>query len=369
MRKKQIILSVTNDLETDQRVHKVATFFYDKGFDVLVIGRKLKNSQNLYRLYRTKRFNLFFNKSVLFYTEYTIRLFVFLLFSRKSVLWSNDTDTIIPNFIISKLYKRVLFFDAHELFPELPELAHRPKIKMIWKKIEDCIFPHIQNSFTVCQSIADYYKELYGIEMQVIRNVPYKKDIRSYQPISVPKDKIIVLYQGAVNVGRGLEQSIEAMTLLPNAMLYIVGDGDVLDQLKKQVQHLNVQQQVVFTGKIPFEELPRYTKVAHVGLALLEHRGLSYYYALPNRIFDFIQADVPILARNFPEMARIINGYGVGITIDANTPSLIAKTIQDIYNQQHQYTLSSFDKAKEDLCWEKEQCILFEALKKSGLLN
>ena len=84
MRKKQIILSVTNDLETDQRVHKVATFFYDKGFDVLVIGRKLKNSQNLSRLYRTKRFNLFFNKSVLFYTEYTIRLFVFLLFSKYS---------------------------------------------------------------------------------------------------------------------------------------------------------------------------------------------------------------------------------------------------------------------------------------------
>ncbi len=364
---KRIIISVSNDLETDQRVNKIATWFHEAGFDVLVIGRKHKESKILSRLYRTKRFKLLFNKSFLFYAEYNIRLFLFLLFTPKSILWANDTDTILPNYLVSKLFNRVLFFDAHELFPELPELVHRKRIKKVWKTIEDMVFPKLQNSFTVCQSIADYYQKMYGIKMEVIRNVPYKKDMNSYLPISVPQDKVIVLYQGAVNVGRGLEQSIEAMALLPNAILYIIGDGDVLEKLKNQVNKMGLHQQVIFTGRIPFEQLPRYTKVAHVGLALLENRGLSYYYALPNRIFDFIHAEVPILATDFPEMAKIINTYNVGKTIQNNTPSDIANGIMAIYNQNLQlssYNKDGFKQAKEQLCWEYEQNVLSKAITK-----
>jgi glycosyltransferase involved in cell wall biosynthesis len=371
MRKKRIILSVTNDLETDQRVHKVATFFHNHNFDVLVVGRKLPNSKPLCRAYATKRMNLLFNKGFFFYAEFNIRLFFFLIFSRFTVLWANDTDTVLPNFLLSKLFKKVLFFDAHELFPELPELVERAKVKKVWKKIEDIILPRIQHSFTVCQSIADYYKNLYGIDMQVLRNVPLTKDISSYVPISVPKEKIILLYQGAVNVGRGLEQCIDAVSLLPNAVLYIVGDGDVLEQLKKQVADLHLEGKVFFTGKVPFEELPRYTKAAHIGLALLEKRGLSYYYALPNRMFDFIQADIPILASNFPEMARIINEYKVGKLLTSNQPTDISQAIQELYSEHHttNNSLANFAKAKEELCWEKEQEVLSRAIQKLGFAN
>lgn len=371
MRKQRILISVSNDLETDQRVHKVATFFHNNGFDVMLIGRKLTNSKSLSRNYATKRMNLVFNKGFFFYAEFNIRLFFYLIFSRFTVLWANDTDTVLPNFIISKLFNKVLFFDAHELFPELPELVERSKVKKVWKKIEDTIFPRIQHSFTVCQSIADYYKNLYGIDMQVLRNVPLTKDMSSYVPISVPRDKIILLYQGAVNIGRGLEQCIDAVSLLPNAVLYIVGDGDVLSQLKKQVEDLQLEGQVIFTGKVPFQELPRYTKAAHIGLALLEKRGLSYYYALPNRMFDFIQADIPILATNFPEMSRIINEYKVGKLLTSNQPTDISQAIQELYSEQYiiKNNVANFAKAKEELCWEKEQEVLYKAIQSIGLTN
>jgi hypothetical protein len=142
---KKIIVSVTNDLSCDQRVDKVCNSLGDMGFDVLLVGRKQKQSPSLSdRKYKIYRFSLLFNKGMLFYAEFNIRLFFLLLFSKVDILLSNDTDTLLANFLASKIRRKKLVFDAHELFPELPELAYRPKTKRIWEKIEDWIFPHLK---------------------------------------------------------------------------------------------------------------------------------------------------------------------------------------------------------------------------------
>lgn len=367
MRCKRIIISVVSDLETDQRVHKVASFFEKEGFDVLVIGRKLKRSGKLSRSYSTKRMRMLCSGGFLFYTEFNIRLFFLLLFSSFDCLWSNDTDTLLPNFWVSKIRHKRLCFDAHELFPQLPELIHRPCIQYFWERIENCIFPKLTCAFTVCQSIADYYEKRYGIKMTVLRNVPEQKDLTQYVPILDFPGKNIILYQGAVNVGRGLEQAIEAMSLLENAVLVIVGDGDVLPQLQRQVIESNLSDKVVFTGRVPLEELPRYTISAKVGLALLEQEGLSYYYALPNRIFDFIQAGIPILATDFPEMARVVKEYQVGKTIAENRPEMIAKAIREMLSQN--YSKENFAKAASDFCWDNEQQKIKKQLRAYGLFE
>src|SRR5690554_8125741 len=83
MKPKKIIVSVTNDLYTDQRVHKVCSFLYENKYDVLLVGRKLKDSQEITdRSYEVKRFKLLFNKGALFYANYNLRLFLFLLFNK-----------------------------------------------------------------------------------------------------------------------------------------------------------------------------------------------------------------------------------------------------------------------------------------------
>ncbi|MCK5639071.1 MAG: glycosyl transferase group 1, partial [Flavobacteriaceae bacterium] len=141
----RIIISVTNDLATDQRVKKASNTIQDMGFEVLLIGRKLPNSLPVSRNYKTIRMKLLFKKGFLFYTEYNLRLFFKLLSLKKDVLLANDLDTLLPNFLISKIYSKKLVYDSHELFTEVPELVSRPKIRNVWLKIEEFIFPKLKN--------------------------------------------------------------------------------------------------------------------------------------------------------------------------------------------------------------------------------
>ena len=251
---KRILIAVSNDLITDQRVLKVSDSLFNHGYAVFLIGRKRKNTLSSRIAFPHKRFHLLFNRSFLFYAELNIRLFLYLLFSKADIYYANDTDTLLACFLASKIRKKQLIFDAHELFPETPEIQNRPFVKKFWTKIENLIFPHLNTSFTVCGSIAGYYRNKYGIDMQVLRNVPYLSEPSKEQKITIP-DKKIILYQGAVNMGRGLEWVIDAMLYVKNAVLYIIGDGDLLVELKQKVKKLGLESKVIFHGKVSGEEL------------------------------------------------------------------------------------------------------------------
>jgi Glycosyltransferase len=359
-KQKTVIVCVTNDLVTDQRVHKTCTTFVNCGFNVIETGRLLKNSVPLNFNYKTRRVKHCFNTHFLFYAEYNIRLFFYLIFKRFDLVFANDLDTLPAAFFVAKIKNKPLIYDSHELFSQLPEIVNRPKVKNVWLKIEKYLLPKVKHSITVCQSIADYYKKLYNIDMQVVRNIPYYK----YGKIEVEKfsftNKKIILYQGALNVGRGLEWAIDAMKYVDDAALVIVGTGDVEKQIKQQVIDSKLSDKVFFTGQILPKDLARYTASASIGLCLLENRGLSYYYALPNRIFDFIHAGVPVLASNFPEMQNIINTYHTGVLIENNDPKYIAENINNMLETK--FEQSVFEQAAKELCWENEEKTLLKII-------
>jgi len=356
---KRIIISVTNDLFSDQRVLKVAHSCYNNGYDVLLIGRKNKISQPLNLPFKYKLLRLFFNRSALFYAEFNIRLFFVLLFSRVNILLANDTDSLPANFLVSKIRRKKLVFDAHEIFPELPELAHRKKIKRVWEKIEDWIFPRLKYSYTVCKSISDYYNQKYNINMKVVRNVPYNFKYNETKLLSYPGRKIII-YQGALNFGRGLEWIIDAMPLVENAILVIIGDGGILNELKERVSNLNLNEKVFFLGRISGSELYKYTPSADLGLCLLKNRGLNYYYSLPNRIFDYLHAGVPVLATDFPEIANIVKKYNTGVLINRYNPEYLAGVLNDFFAKE--FDTSHFPETAMQFCWENEEKILLEII-------
>jgi hypothetical protein len=196
MSKQKIIVSVTNDLTTDQRVAKICNTLIELNFDVILAGRKLGNSLPIQRPYTTKRFNLWFNKGPLFYANYNIRLFFFLLFSNVDVLWSNDLDTLLANHLAAKFKNKRLIYDSHEYFTEVPELINRPKIQKIWKRIERKILPQLKDVFTVSQSIGDLYKKEYNIDVKLLRNVPLQnKETVNVENIKIEGKKILI-YQG-----------------------------------------------------------------------------------------------------------------------------------------------------------------------------
>ena len=349
---KRIIISVTNDLVTDQRVGKTCELLSEIGYDVLLVGRKLKKSLPIQRNYRTKRFRLLFNKGVLFYTEYNIRLFIFLLFTKKNLLFSNDLDTLLPNYLIGILQRKELIFDSHELFSEIPELVNKQQVKNVWVYLEKTIIPKLQNVITVSDSIKNHYHNLYGISAIVIRNIPKIKKISQRNFEIDAKGKKVILYQGSVNIGRGIELMIDTMALLDKYLFIVIGDGDILEQLNEKVSNLSLHNKVKFLGKKTPEELKELTPNATIGMSLEEDLGLNYRYALPNKIFDYLHANVPVIVADLPEMRTLIKRYPIGEILTERTPKTLAKTIINMTNNSYEKELKT---AKKELNWSKEK--------------
>ncbi len=354
---KRIIISVTSDLSTDQRVQKVARACCESGLDVLLIGRKLPTSQTPDLPCRYKRLRLLFNRSFFFYAEYNLRLFLKLLFIRADIFLANDTDTLTANFLAGKIRRKKLVFDAHELFPEVPELTKRNGVKRFWTRLEDLFFPKLKYAYTVSPSIANYYRKKYGVNMQVVRNIPELNE--HLRPLEKFEKKTII-YQGALNMGRGLEWIIRAMPEIKDAELLIIGDGDIREQLIELTKELKVEHKVKFAGKLAPEELKEITPRAHLGLCLLEENGLSYYYSLPNRIFDYIHAGIPVLATNFPEIRAIVQKHNTGILINRYDPQFLSDTVNKILRSG--FNTFHFAELSKSLNWENEKKILMEII-------
>mgnify|MGYP001200692396 CR=1 FL=1 len=349
---KKIIITVTSDLSTDQRVDKVCTTLHNAGFDILLIGRKLEKSFPISRDYKTKKIKLFFNKGFLFFAEYNFRIFFILLFLKKNILLSNDLDSLTANYLISFLQKKELVYDSHELFPEIPELVHRPNVKKFWFFLEKWMLPKLKNTYTVCDSIADYYHAKYKTNFKTILNLPTKKNrVLGAFPFNLNNKKVI-LYQGAVNIGRGLELIINSMEYLKQFVFVIIGDGDILSDLKKEVKHKKLDNSVYFLGKISPENLHKLTPLANLGISLEEDLGLNYRFALPNKIFDYIQAEVPILVSDLPEMSQVVSLYKVGEIAKNREPKALANQIEELIKKDF---LAKLKFAKSKLVWERQE--------------
>lgn len=350
---KKIIVTVTNDLTSDQRVHKVCRTLHNAGYDVFLIGRKLSNSKPLNRSYRTKRISLLFNKGVLFYAEFNLRLFFVLLFYKKDVLLANDLDTLLPNYLISKLQIKKLVYDSHELFSEIPELVNKPFTKKVWRSLERRVLPKLKNTYTVSNSIADYYDKKHQTKFKVIRNLPLMIKTISKGNFSFDhKGEKIILYQGAINIGRGLELIINTMPFISNCILVIIGNGDIIKNLKSYVKNINLVKKVRFLESLTPNELQKITPLANIGISIEEDLGLNYRFSLPNKIFDYINAEVPILVSNLPEMRKIIDTHKVGEIVKERSPQKLALQIKELLKKDYSEELK---KAKKELIWENQE--------------
>jgi glycosyltransferase involved in cell wall biosynthesis len=369
--KKSVIVSVINDLATDQRVDKTCMLLSEMGFLVELVGRVKRNSLPLpSRPYKTVRMRLFFENGPLFYAEYNFRLFLLLLLRKTSLLVSNDLDTLLPNFLIHRLKKIPMVYDSHELFTETPEVIHRKFVKSVWEKIERNILPKLHDVITVSDSIANVFKVKYGVEVKVVRNIPTKRDIgqlKTRKELNLPEDKKILILQGSgINIQRGAEELVDAMHYLPQFLLLIIGGGDVIENLKKQTDELNLNDRIWFFPNQTMESLIQYTKNADLGLTIDKDTNLNYRYSLPNKLFDYIHAGIPVLASPLFEIQNIISKYNIGTTIDSHDPKHMAGKIEKVLNDEKQFSIwkENLKFAAEDLSWDKEKLVLKEIYQK-----
>ncbi|MCE2711592.1 MAG: glycosyltransferase [Cryomorphaceae bacterium] len=362
MKRSKVIVSVTNDLYTDNRVNKVCLFLQKQGYDVLLVGRRKKDSKDLaVRPYATKRFRLIFEKGFLFYATYNFRLFWFLVFNRAELLLSNDLDTLPANYLANKFKRSCrLVYDTHEYFTEVPELQGRPFVKGFWERIENWIFPKLETVYTVNNSIANIYSEKYKKDVKVVRNVSPKWNSASRktrQELGLPEDKFIILLQGAgINVDRGAEEAVEAVRGLHNVLLLILGDGDAVPHLKTHVASNSLSDIIMFLPKKPYFEMMQYTACADLGLTLDKPSNLNYRFSLPNKLFDYIHAGIPVICTDLPEVAGIVRKHEVGVVLNDLTVSDLRNQISILQNNSDKMVRlkANCAIAAEKECWEKE---------------
>lgn len=350
--KQKIIFTVTNDLSFDQRMHKICTSLSLAGYDVKLVGRLRKKSIDFnpsnFSIYRIK---CWFDRGKLFYIEYNIRLFFYLLFTSFDIISSVDLDTITACYCAGKLKAKPIVFDAHEYFPEVPEVLHRPVVQKVWYMAERFFIPRIKYLYTVSDGLAEIFKKKYNVAFSVIRNISALQDL----PVSNATEKYI-LYQGMLNKGRGLEQLIDAMPHI-DTILYLAGDGDITSKLKIRVSELKLEHKVKFLGLLKPEELKIVTVNACIGINLLENVGISYHFSLSNKFFDYIHAGIPQIAMNFPEYKKLNDQYQVAILLDDLDQQNMIRSINLLLNDKGIYEnlKESALRARNELCWQNEE--------------
>lgn len=363
------IVSVSNDLVTDQRVNKSCLALQKAGYEVLLLGRVRRCSPSMdARPYATHRMRLLFEKGPLFYAGLNVRLFFFLLFHRADLLFANDLDTLLPNFLVSRLKRVRLIYDSHEYFTETPELVNRPKVQKVWKGIEEYVLPKLDGMITVCDSIAALFEEKYHLRCHVVRNVPPRRDLPEKgerRQLGLPEDRHLLVLQGSgINIHRGAEELLQAMQYLDDCVLMIIGGGDVLPLLKQMAEDLQLTDRVRFLPRMPYREMMAYTQLAEFGFCLDKDTNLNYRFSLPNKLFDFIQAGVPVIASRLTEIGKIIRQYDLGLFIENHEPQTIASTIRDGLSDEERIRQwkAHLALAATDLCWENEEQRLLDVI-------
>lgn len=365
LKNKRVIATVTNPLFHDRRMDRICSALADDGAEVLLLGVFRKGvPEPVEKRYEQHRFHLFFKKGFLFYAEYNLRLFFFLLFRHFDLLISVDLDSLPAGTLVSWLKRRKKIYDAHEYFTEVPEVENRQVVKWVWSSIAKmCIGKY---NMTVTESLANVFKEKYGKTFQVVRNLPdYRPDPKRTPKTIDPEGKIKLLYIGYLNEGRGLEFLLEAMTHLDDRFeLTLAGGGDIEPFLRKRIQQLKLSHRVEITGWIEPKDMGPLLERAHIGFNILEDRSASYYYSLANKTFDYMHYGIPAVHMDFPEYRAIQDEHECFILLASKDPVQIAQSIQNTIADPSGYERLSRNnlEASKSFTWRHEKGVLLDFL-------
>lgn len=360
MKKNKKILFITfGDIPYDQRMQRIWSSLFNTGYDIYIASRCVFPEILIDVPYHVSRIQLLFKKGPLAYFEFNIRVVLLNIFRRFDLIYAADLDTLISATILSSLKRKPLIYDAHEYFTETPEVIRRPLIKKVWEWIAKFTIPCIDAGITVSETYASEFTKKYRKNFIVIRNAPSSSNL---QKLSDHNKEHFLLYQGAINEGRGISEIITAIKDT-KYQFKIAGTGDLENELKQLVIRNNQEQQVEFLGNLTPQKLKQLTGTAWIGLNLLENSSLSYYYSLANKFFDYMHAGLPQICIDFPEYRILNNQYKNAVLIRDMSPESILSAIYSLENKQFYQELeaNAFYAAKV-FNWNTEQLKLIDLI-------
>ena len=299
--------------------------------------------------------------SLIFYLQFAFILLYELLKSRADIYFAEDLYTLPFVTVIAKIRHAKIYYNSRELYSCLGGLRNRPRLQALISAIEKVFIKKVDLVITTGEMDSAFLEKLYGIRNTlVIRNIPLlqtatsKVDFR--KKYNLPNEMNILLYQGVLLEGRGIVPVLNAMTKIQHVALIILGDGQQKINFQKLAEELKVADRVFFEGTVSQKELINYTAGGDIGLSLIENISVSYYHALPNKMFEYIMAGLPVLASDLPQMKKIIDTYQVGECIKIEDEDIIVTTLNDWINNPGKLETYRVNcaKAAEELNWQKE---------------
>jgi len=358
--KKKVLMLLFGTLDPDPRVWKEANSLSKGNYQITVVAPAISGKKGIYRE------DGFIIARILSYSpsimrplkriRATFELIIFCLKKRYDIYHCHDASTLPFGFLFAKLYKKKLIYDAHEFFPDLfierPDFKILQKIKFRISKFlnrnlpEKCFIKRINGMITVNRSLARLYKKYYKIEKEIIYlwNVPYinnfeKKDLYTF--FGLNSNIPIILYEGSLNFYVNLETVLMILSKLKNPF-YFVLLGEFDKQFEKEffslAESLKIKNKIYYT-LFPYKELIPYISTATVGLFFAKPIFLSFKYSLPNKIFDYLVAGLPIIASDLPEISKLIKKYNLGIIIDPSDVEKSAFEIDYLLTDKRRYNI------------------------------
>jgi glycosyltransferase involved in cell wall biosynthesis len=299
-------------------------------------------------------------------------------------VWANDLPTLYPAYAISKALKCALVYDSHEIYTEtinqffprqstgLKRILFRSMISFMRKhgnRMEHRVFPSIDAFLTVNESLLRYFEERHTVNKGlVIMNLPKQIQTNEIQPIDYKErfswdaSAVVSIYQGQLNEGRGLHLLFEAFLLLPSHFkLVVVGSGSLGESLHEWSANNGLTERIKFIDTVPLSELSAYTSGADLGINLLERFNLSKEFASPNKLFEYIHAEIPVVASDTIENQRVFHNYAIG-QLTGNQPLEISKAIETVSLQKKSTFQEAILRAKSHYHWENQVELLNSVL-------
>jgi glycosyltransferase involved in cell wall biosynthesis len=287
--------------------------------------------------------------------------------SRPDVVHAHDAAMLLPGLLAARRQGARLVYDSHELATGVP-YRNRSWAALV-KAAERLAVPRADATIAVSEGIAARLREDYRLPRSptVVRNLPdlplpgatRTADLRRELGVG---DAPLLLHQGAVSAGRGCETLVRALQRLPTAHLLFLGaEGAYAERLRRLASESGPADRVHFRAPAPPSELLSLTAQADVGVSLLEDNCENHRLALPNKLFEYIAAGLPVVVSDLPEAGRLVRERGIGWCADAADPANVAAALGTALAEENDEGLRRrLRAAAAELTWAREKQRLLE---------
>lgn len=287
------------------------------------------------------------------------RLLAAMVKSRPQIVHAHDANTLVTGWLASKCARAKFVYDAHEISTSREGYQD---FKRLVGRMERCLMPRASASITTTSRRAAFFRRAYGVPRPLVlqnrpRTMPQIRTNRIREELRIIGDRPIVLYQGGLQPGRGLNRVVDAAAAVDNAIFVFIGGGRSAPDLEQQVKALGIGDRVRFIPTVKLDELPEYTASADIGIQALENTCLNHSTTDSNKLFEYIMAGLPVIASNFPEIRRIVKVYDLGLLINPGDTQTLAHAITELVeNSSLRDRLASNSKrASRELTWESQE--------------